>query len=553
MHIAANLLNETKKNEMKFRPKKIFSRFAQTEKFPDINIIKKNDPSLWERLKRQFDTGRQIVSVQLHNGLEKLNEQTIRLYLNDYARRYLKYGPNSFPTSFNVLEPFFTFNHHNSILELIDEEEAYGVSLVDFIDFVTEPAFDLKKIDLLENIPEKTICHFTFKTDYEEINFSNGQGKTFLIGSLSLVRQENEVSMLMQAGESFNKEEAEEYFRTENRKNIEDSITPYKKSLGLKIDYEGEPEMIHYLEREDLWLHSVAILFDLESKSIDIRHIARDENISYHIITDDFNAMFHHVDIKSDEEIKKRIEFNLKELEKYDAVFDFAKYCLALPYYVSLNEEKLIEVTYETSLNSLINGPIARRKYAAVPNSYKIYARPFYYLESNSQFVIESKELTDDSFKIEKSGYWKRIDMDEEGFDKKGRKIMGKTWVERNDIFYSNPKGITKATTIKENRFENKNAGYIYIMRQPTHEENIFKVGLTRRDLDKRKRELSNTSSVDTFFIINSYYTKDCIEAEKRIHKQLDKFRLTSRREFFRCNLKIILDSCETVIKEINK
>lgn len=537
---------------MKLRPKKIFSKFGQIKEFPDFNKIKNSNPDLWKRLTKQFDTGRQIALVQLNNGLERLNEQTLRLYLNDYTRRLLKYGPNSFPTSFNALEPFFTFNHHNSILELINEEEAYGVSLIDFLDFVTKPDFDLDKIDLFENIPENTILHFTFTSGSEEINFSSSKGKTFLIGSLSLVRQENEVSMLLQAGESFNVEEVEKYFNTHTRKSVEDSITPYKKSLGFEIGYEGEPEIVHYLEREDLWLHSVAMLFDLESKSIDIRHVARDENINYTIITDDLNAMLSHENSKADEEIKKLIENNLNKLEKYDAVFDFAKYCLALPYYVFNNEENLVDVTYETSLKSLINGPIAKRKYASVPISYKIYAKPFYYLETNSHLVIESKELTDESFIIEKSGYWKRINMDEEGFDKKGRKIMGKTWVERNDIFYSNPKGITKAT-FKENRFENKNAGYIYIMRQASHEENIFKVGRTKRDIDERRKELSNTSSIDKFLTINSYYTKDCIEAEKRIHKQLDKFRLTSRREFFRCDLKIILNSCEIVIAEINK
>lgn len=90
-------------------------------------------------------------------------------------------------------------------------------------------------------------------------------------------------------------------------------------------------------------------------------------------------------------------------------------------------------------------------------------------------------------------------------------------------------------------------------MRQPIHEENIFKIGLTKRSTEQRSKELSNTGSADKFFIINSYHTKDCIEAEKQIHRQLENYRLTNRREFFRCNLKIIIDTCETVISNINK
>ena len=114
---------------MKQRPKEIFSKFSQIDKFPDVDKIKESNPKLWKKLKSQFDVGRQIVLIQLNNGLERLNEKILRMYLNDYSRRFLNYGPNSFPTSFNVLEPFFTFNSHNSIIELIEEEEPASARL----------------------------------------------------------------------------------------------------------------------------------------------------------------------------------------------------------------------------------------------------------------------------------------------------------------------------------------------------------------------------------------------------------------------------------------
>jgi hypothetical protein len=536
---------------MKMRPKEIFSKFNPSKEYFDVDKLKQNNPGLWKKMKKQFDTGRQIVAVQLANGIDKLNEKTLRNYLQDYARRFLKYGPNSFPTSFNVIEPFFIYNHHNSIIQLIEEEESYGVSLIDFLDFVTEPDFDLDSIDFYENIPENIIYNFSFTTGFDEINFSNSKGKTFVVGSLSLSRQGNEVSILMQAGESYDKEKASEYFKSHTRKTVQESISPYKKSLGLEIEDEGEPKVIHYEGRDDLWLHSVGMLFDLEKKSIDIRHVARDENINYHIVTDDFNSFFSKEDSLTKEKLKEYIENYLKELSNYDAVFDFGKYCLALPYYIFEHEDRLVEVTYETSLNDLIKGPFSKREYASVPSKYKLFGKPFYYLESSSQSVIKEVELNDDSFKVEKTGYWKRIGIDEEGFDKNGRKIIGKTWVERNDVYYSSPKGITKVEGTVY--YDTENAGYVYVMRQPTHEENIFKVGLTKRNTEKRQKELSNTSSVDKFFVINSYYTKDCVAAEKQIHEKLKDFRLTSRREFFRCDLRIILDICDNVINKINE
>jgi hypothetical protein len=535
-------------------PKEAFYKISKkADEYLDYpEKIKKSNPKLWKKLKKQFDTGRRIVHLQLFNGLEYLNEQTLRMYLQEYVFRFLKYGPNSYPTSFNVLEPFFLFNSHNSIIELIDEEESYGVSLVDFLDFITEPEFELEEIDFYENIPEGVIYHFTFTTGVDEIDFSNTIGKTFSIGGLSLIRQGNEVSILFQAGESYDKKEAEEYFENRTRESLENSISPYKKSLGLKIENEEDPKVVNFMNNEELWLHSVSVLFDIESKSMDIRHVARDENISYTVITDDFNAFFSKDENITQEKINETISSIFEQLDDYNAVFDFAKYCLALPYFVFEKEEKIVDVTYNTSLSEIMKGPFTKREFSSVPKKYKIFAKPFYYLESQYQFVIENKELSDDSFKFEKTGFWKRIEHDELGFDKKGREIFGKTWVERIDSYYTNRKGITTASLNSNIEYDNENAGHIYIMRQPTHEEGIFKVGLTRREPETRRNELSNTSTADKFFIICSYKVKDCVIAEKQIHEDLKKFRITSRREFFRCDLNIIIESCKKITQTIN-
>lgn len=532
------------------RPKNIFSKIAQSEKNFDVEKLKVSNPKLWKKLSKQFETGRKIVEVQINNGINRTNEKTLRYYLMEYANRFLRYGPKSFPTSFNTLEPFFFFNPQNSIIQLHNEEESYAISLVNFLDFVTEKSFDLDKIDFYENIPESVIYHFSFTPGFEEINFSNN-AKTFIISGLSLVRQGNEVSVLMQAGESYDKQEADEYFKGYTRSSVENSINPYKKSLGMHLEIREEPKVVKFKDKNELWAHNVAILFDLKNKSIDLRFVARDENTSFNLFTDDFYAIFHGQIKSSKEAIKEYYENHLKELNNFEAVFDFAKYCLALPYYVFENEARIVDVTYETELSSIIKSPISKREFSTVPIEYKIFAKPLYYLESNEQTVINSAELNDESFKVEKSGYWKRLDINEYGFDKNGEKIIGKTWVERNDIFYSIPKGITKIQQVKV--FNDVNAGFVYIMRQPIHEENIFKIGLTRRSSEERSKDLSNTSSADKFFVINSYHTKDCVEAEKQIHKELEYFRLTSRREFFRCDLKIIMDTCEKIIDNINK
>ncbi|PQL95962.1 hypothetical protein [Apibacter adventoris] len=227
------------------RPKEIFSKFVNSNTKIDVEKLKENNPELWKKLKKQFDTGREIVAVQLNNGLDKTNENTLRDYLMEYAARFLKYGPISFPSSFYTLEPFFTYNHHNSILQLHSEEESYEISLIDFLDFITDKNFDLDKIDFYENILENIIYHFSFSTDFDEINFSNNEN-TFYVGGLSLIRQGNEVSILIQAGESFNKEESEEYFKKNTRSSLEQSLHPLKKTLGMKLTNTNDPKIVYF-------------------------------------------------------------------------------------------------------------------------------------------------------------------------------------------------------------------------------------------------------------------------------------------------------------------
>lgn len=534
------------------RPRNIFSKPAPKISKGDIDKFANKNPELWKEMTKQYDIGRKIVAVQLLNGLDRLNERILRDYLKDYARRYLSMGIGSFPISFNVLEAFFTYNFKNSILQLVEEEESFELSLFDFVDFITDKDFDLNKIDFYDNIPEKVIHHYTFNAGFDEINFSNDHEKLFFISGLSLVRQGNEVSMLMQAGESYDPKKAEEYFKDKTVESIKESIRPEKKELSRQLDDTEEiPKIVHLEGRDDLWLHSIAVLFDLETQSIDIRHVARDENLSYHLFSDDFYSLLAGQDDLTEDEAVDYFKSHLKELESYEAVFDFAKYCLALPYYIFENENRVVDVNYETALNTLIKGPISKRGYSSVPSKYKIFAKPLYYIESNTQKIVKSQKLDDTNFKVEQSGFWKRLEPKEQGFDKKGRSILGKTWVERSDVFHSYTKGVTKIDEVT--LFNDKNAGYIYIMRQPAHPKNTFKIGLTTRNTQERSKELSNTSVIDEFFVLTEFHTKDCFLAEKLIHQELDSYRLSTRREFFQCDLRIVIDVCEKIIKEINQ
>lgn len=532
------------------RLKKLFSKIKPDRDGYNPEELKTTNPKLWKKLKKQFDIGRKIVNLQMINGLDNNSENTLRYYLSEYVSRYLEYGPQVFPTSFNSLEPFFKFNFHNSIIELMDEEEAYSLSLLDFLNYITSDDFNLENIDYYDTIVEHLIYHFQFNSDYEEYNFSTVGDVSFFVGSLSMIRQGNEVSMLIECGKSYNKSEAEKDLDEQRDIDLADVMNKRKGTLGFSPDFNKEEiAIVNFNNIDGLWSYNVALLFDIESKSIDIRYVARDDGNKFKVLTDDFHAIFSDTTEISDDHLKV-FKNHLDELSEYDSVFDFAKYCLSLPSYINENEEKIVEVMYETKLSNFLSPLLIKREYLDVPKKYKVYAKPLFYLESDSKAIIKNHKLDDNSFQLEKTGYWKRIGIDEQGFDKKGLPIIGKTWVERQEMFYTSPKVVTKVKEVEKHT--GPNVGYIYIMRQAAHEENIFKVGLTRREVEKRSKELSNTSAIDKFHIITKYLTKDCVRAEKLIHEKLTHYRLSERREFFACDLETIMNVCSETIAMVN-
>jgi len=80
--------------------------------------------------------------------------------------------------------------------------------------------------------------------------------------------------------------------------------------------------------------------------------------------------------------------------------------------------------------------------------------------------------------------------------------------------------------------------GYVYIIRNPSHESDVYKVGKTSRTIDERLKELnSETSNIGTFDLIKSFMVSDIDKAESESHKALDSMRVQNNREFFKASV----------------
>lgn len=115
-----------------------------------------------------------------------------------------------------------------------------------------------------------------------------------------------------------------------------------------------------------------------------------------------------------------------------------------------------------------------------------------------------------------------------------------------NNIIESIQEEINKA----EYNLKNKKAGYVYIIKNMSFGDSIYKIGVTRRnDWTHRIRELYNASVPYKFLPVCIIFSEDCYALESTLHKEFDKYRvnkINKHKEFFQ----LPLEEIERIIKQ---
>lgn len=92
---------------------------------------------------------------------------------------------------------------------------------------------------------------------------------------------------------------------------------------------------------------------------------------------------------------------------------------------------------------------------------------------------------------------------------------------------------------------EKDEAGYVYILTNPSFREDWVKIGKSARPVDVRSKELDNTAVPLPFEIYATLRTAKYSKVEKQIHKQIDRLtdlRIRQNREFFNIAPSVALD-----------
>lgn len=516
-----------------------------------IERLKKREqdnPGINEFSKKSWKKVTKSLEAQYLSNCDFLTENSLRHFLGEFNSRAWKYGLRSMPLMFNIMEAFFNYRKPEIYFELI-EEENYLISFFDFIDYITSREFDDNKNLIDENITSDIIYNFNVGKDLEEIKFKNDADEEFIVAGVSIIRRENEITVLMITGKqktenlSIDKDSIKFYTLNPNKSEIIDEI---KKTLKTEeIEYE-------YLDEDQKFIKVlVAARIDLETMTIDARYLAEETNLMFYVVTDEIDGFLNQNGDFISEELKTTYENSREKIEGFNPIFEVIKLSLYLPYFFNSKEDAIVEEVLDTKFKKQFSSPLTKRKFNNV-FGFKASTKSLYSIDTDNVLSPDKIKLRDDLFKVETNGYWRKLGLDEIGLDKKGNPIHGRTWVNQNLSWFEAKEEdlvVYKETEL----FKGKNAGFIYILRNPTMDKNIFKIGLTRNEVDDRANQLSKTSVPDKFYKSQEWNVKDCVKAEKEIHSRLNDYRVDPRREFFKIEYDKAIKVIKEVIDEVNK
>lgn len=505
------------------------------------------------KIKNKLKTAHDTLTCQNANGLQFVNEKEVRHYLREFNQRSWQAGLLSMPAMFNVMESFFNYNRDLIYFELLDEE-SYISSLYDFLDYLTT-GNTLDENNPIDSIEKDIIYHINFPQSEENISFNTEDGKTYIVGNASIIRRGDEATVVMYCGQVVEEKDDLESLvgSRQTFEEMDKTVQKNPRKKGLVSHAQRKLEIVKFMDQEDLWATTFATRIDLLKETIDLRFIARDLGNSYEIRTDDLSAI---VGLKGkfpNPEQQEAFTAQYQEVEDAGPIFELAKMLLYFPHYIDVkeNENDLSEMLVTTGLNEVIKGPIGKRKFSKISSKFKKFSTPVYMVNSNNNPISrEGIKIRDDRYTIEKNGYWKKIGLDEHGSDKDGNPILGRTWVEETQVYYKNLNSETQAKIVR--RFTNEESGYIYIMRKPMMEEGVCKIGLTKRSIEERRKELSSTNTLESFQVVHGIETVDCRKAERAIHKDLDEYRISDRKEFFNVDIQYAISVVNKIVNHIN-
>ncbi len=482
-----------------------------------------------------------LVNARMMGGSGLPLSDLLRYYFLEYLNRFLKYGPESFPTSFNVVESFMAFNHEYWYFDLRDEIE-HLLSINDYFRWYDNSNLPQEPRILEDILIEGTVYSYNMISEATGFRICGDSQQVF--AGVSLIRHKYELSCLLLAGEKppLHSDEdillyKQHMLSTSGRENI--VAAPDLTIQDRFLDgYPGFAKVI------------VLTRFDLRAGKHDVRYVNLDDGCSFTILTDD-SSTFEDVPPENSDKFRQAA---VNDLKRYDDLFAALSSLIYLPAFFAAHPERIQELEVTTKLHAMREAKWNRQTMKVLGRSQcvthrRIHCLPLTFgIDEGSQRNIKPPDM---QFKCD--GYWKAIGPQEIGEDKNGNPIVGHTWVARHESWSARS---PQSFILQRGKTESggPDPGIIYIQRSPALEINVYKIGLTRRSAEIRAKELSSATGIPLpFDVLANWEVDDCAHVEQEIHQRLAVFRINPQREFFRAELSFIIKTIDTVATELSK
>jgi hypothetical protein len=301
----------------------------------------------------------------------------------------------------------------------------------------------------------------------DDFLISTHKSNIALLG-MSLVRHEDELSVMLLAGENpphRTDDEVREGIASRMPVPGKEGIKP---DASLAISDRIVPGLADY---------SHVILLTriyLESRRYDVRYVNLDEGQSYMVYTDDPVALSPCHDRET------LLPELTRRLHRYDDLFSALTALIYLPVYFIARQAEVVTTRFSTELNAQKNSAKVKRAFRVLGEQAVTLHRQAKCLAGQSQLARnDTQEVKPPELRSVSEGFWKELEPFEFGEDPEGNPTAGRTWVERRDSWFTHdPTSFLVRRTRPD--VAGPDPGMIYIIRSPSHERDLYKIGLTR-------------------------------------------------------------------------
>lgn len=512
-------------------------------------LQERETPQTKKYAKKAYDVAKANVCATLWNGSGLPMSEALRYYSHEFNNRVFIHGLHSMPTSFSFAESFFGYEPALNYFKLRAERD-YIFSFTHFLDWITSASAE-NPLEQINNLMEEEVIYsFNVSEDPKAMEFGMECGGSLCVVGISLMRSESEIVVLLLGGESGKEEESIEKY---------EKIWPYPGKEQIQPDPTLRRERVMLQGIPDRQRILAMTRFDLSDKTSLFRYYAEDLGNAFATSVDDVETL-RLPDGIMDERAKTAYENMKKKLDKRQTAFELCKTFMALPVFAATNIEISKLQRFDTELKSKVKSLKNRKAVEHAQEYAKVFFKEVREITNHSEtFACSSVTIATPPYGNNADGFWKTLLPWEIGVGKDGQaSTKGRTWVRTPSSASNEP--VAPQQSHIQGSFTDRvvvpkgpNHGFIYVMRNPQYERNIFKVGLTQRTPDIRANDLSRTSGViDYFAVMQEWEVADCMLAEKEIHTRLSSVRVTDRREFFKAPYKEIFAVIHEVVEKIN-